>query len=72
MKFIADLNHFKRVLIIQQNLSSCALRHLYTLSFNICVAIYISPVSIATEEIGLAADEWRGYLDSGYRDAYKL
>lgn len=38
----------------------------------ICVSVYISSVSMATEEMGLADDEWRVYLDSGCSEAYKL
>ncbi len=40
--------------------------------FIICVSIYVSSVSMATEEKGLAADEYREYLDSGCSDAYKF
>lgn len=34
------------------------------LHFIISVSVYISSVSMATEEMGLAGDEWRVYLDA--------
>lgn len=34
------------------------------LHFIISVSVYISSVSMATEEMGLASNEWRVYLDA--------
>lgn len=64
MKFIASIfvNRWKLFILAAE-----AFIH-----FIICVSVYIISVSMATEEMGLADDDERVYLDSGCSEAFKL